>query len=173
LPRQSLTPFSITAHKSNLVFKKSKLPQFRQSKRKMLKFIKAHIFATLFVITGLVFLGFCIYLFAEKTASVGETIQTNQVQSQTHVTEASSYEAQASNATVARQTEDGIREQVITPKLEIVRKQSAGSAQNLKVLKQKIKENEKTLHNINANRVANCARLQSLFPDEVFEYCHD
>jgi hypothetical protein len=99
-----------------------------------------------------------------------DNLQTN---SRTEVTEAANHQKAAANSEVERRTEDGVREKVIVPKLDVARRRSQSSKVELEKAKNKLKENEKNIHDLNASRAANCAELRRQFPDTRFEYCHD
>lgn len=138
--------------------------------KKIFAFFKAHIFLTAFVVSALVCAGCLIYQFAVGP-SLNEVIQINQASSQNDVRQADSLEKQQVNSEVERRTEDGVREQVITPKLDAARRNSAHSAQSLKTAKSKY-ENEKTnTSNLSVSQSDNCRELADLFANVIFEDC--
>jgi len=99
------------------------------------------------------------------------TVDNIQTATENTLKEAANDQNEADNSSIERRTEDTIRERVITPKLDDVRRQSANSKLELENLK---KRNEtKNLHNSNASRDLNCAELKRLYPDAQFEYCYD
>lgn len=99
-------------------------------------------------------------------------IKHSQREANTAVNVAVEHEAEASNISAERQTEDDYRETTIQPKLETARRNSNSSKIQLERAQKKF--NEKTdPHNVNGTWADNCARLKRVFPDTEFEYCHD
>jgi predicted negative regulator of RcsB-dependent stress response len=107
------------------------------------------------------------------TDQLQQTVTTQQTASNTAVQQAANAQNAAVNASIERQVEDGLRNKVITPKLDDARRRSQNSKTELKRARQQLNETTKNLYNTNASRIANCAELERLHPDTRFEYCHD
>ena len=122
----------------------------------------------------LVVLFLCLQLsscFHEKSVDSAVNQQTTDAARQIGINEQSTENANVSQA--ARQSEDIVREKVIRPKLEEIRRRSQNSKIELERANQKFNDAKNNLHNINSSRADNCQRLRELFPNERFEYCHD
>ncbi|MCD9186740.1 MAG: hypothetical protein LUM44_09920 [Pyrinomonadaceae bacterium] len=106
-----------------------------------------------------------------RTRQFDKTVDTIQTATENTLKEAAKDQKEADNSSIERRTEDAIRERVIKPKLDNVRRRSQTSKVELENLK---KRNEtKNLHNSNASLDLNCAELKRLYPDAQFEYCYD
>lgn len=101
---------------------------------------------------------------------VDRKIESTKTEANTAVNVAVEHEAEASNISAERETEDDRRETAIRPKLETARRNSNSSKIQLERAREKY--NEKTdPHNVNGTWADNCARLGRVFPDTKFEYC--
>lgn len=117
------------------------------------------------VVSGFWFAGYL----SEK--SFDRTIDNLHTGAQNEVKQAANASNAAASAQMTRSIEDGVREQVIAPKLETARRRSQSSRIELEKAQTKY-DNEKITHpRVSNSRAVNCVQLKRLYPNTRFEYC--
>ena len=102
-----------------------------------------------------------------------QTVTNQQTEANKAVQQAANHNSAAVNASIERRSEDAVREKVITPKLNDLRRRSQNSKRELEKT-QKDYQNAKTnLSNLNRSVTDNCSELKRLYPDTRFEYCQN
>jgi hypothetical protein len=130
-----------------------------------------HLWLIIFI--GILLFGAGIFWIAGKYSEheTNSAISETKTAANTAVSQAANSEANATNSSIERRTEDSIREKTIRPKLETARRNSQSSKAKLEKARQQFNE-QTDPHDANGTWADNCARLKRVFPDTDFEYCH-
>ena len=138
---------------------------------KLKTFLKPHL--GLIVLIALAVFAFTIFFVQSgcETAEFNRAIDNQSNQSNKAVQEAVNANNAAVNVSIERRTEDAVREQVITPKLEQSRRRSANSAIALEAARKTYNEKKTHTANLSTSDADNCRELLRLFPNVRFADC--